>query len=443
MKTIALLIAFTFCISIYTNNGLCQLPDEFNSKSVGNLNIKVTSNDVNAENKTTNITLSKSIKAIDSKLRFRYDIITPPVDDFYFVLALDSSTSLKTYPNAEQANAIIDAVPKFLANTADTYKNKNFNISVISWDNDTDFAYSSLNNKDPKTARLVPIQKANDELKNGIFKEIDNPNYLYRIHDGEGTNLSVALMGAIDVLKNNPIVKYHRTSKFIILVAGEDGEFDKCNESLLLSEAKKEGISIYAIVMNPSDNGKMLGHLAKLTEDKTQSCEGAPGELPDLLRRQLEKALAQAISEPAATNVTLVEPLTSYLKLGNEALIEVKGNGFLNPYKVKSAINNSSVYFIITEGLFADNITTITFDADISLRLPGSFNDNTPSFLNYTWLKEKDGFSISIPRNDVGMVSDPSVSSMPGASVPDASSDFGIMTILSLLIVIMIRRSIK
>lgn len=441
MKIIALLIAFIFCISI---NGLCQLSDGFNSKNVGNLNIKVTSNDVNAENKTTNITLVKSIEAINSKLRFRYDIYTPPVDDFYFVLALDSSTSLKTYPNAEQANAIIDAVPKFIANTADTYKNKNFSISVISWDNDTDFAYSSFSNKDPKTARLVPIQRAKEELKNGVFKEIDNPNYRYRIHDGEGTNLSVALMGAIDVLKNNPTVRYHRTSKFIILVAGEDGEFDKCNEGLLLSEARREGISIYAIVMNPSDNGKMLGHLAELTGDKTQSCEGgAPGQLSDLLRRQLEMALAQAISEPAATNVTLVEPLYSYLKLGNEALIEAKGKGSLNPYKVKSAFGNSSIYFNITDGLFADNITTITFDAEIGFRLPGSFNDNSPSFLNYTWLKEKDGFSISIPRNDIGMVSDPSVSPVPDVSVPNASSGFGIMTLLSLLILIMIRRSIR
>jgi hypothetical protein len=406
------------------------LSDGFNSKYVGNLNIKVTSNDVNAENETTNITLIKSIEAIDSKLRFRYDIYTPPVDDFYFVLALDSSTSLKTYPIAEQANAIIDAVPKFIANTADTYKNKNFSISVISWDNDTDFAYSSLSNKDPKNARLVPIQRAKEELKNGVFKEIDNPNYRYRIQDGEGTNLSVALMGAIDILKNNPTVRYHRTSKFIILVAGEDGEFDKCNESLLLSEARREGISIYAIVMNPSNNGKMLGHLAKLKGDKTQSCEGAPGELPDALRRQLENALAQAISEPAATNVTLVEPLYSYLKLGNEARIEAKGKGSLNPYKVKSAIGNSSIYFNITDGLFADNITTITFDAEIGFGLPGSFNDNSPSFLNYTWLKERDGFSISIPRNDIGMVSDSSASPVSDVSIPTASGGFGIMTLI-------------
>jgi hypothetical protein len=63
----------------------------------------------------------------------------------------------------------------------------------------------------------------------------------------------------------------------------------------------------------------------------------------------------------------------------------------------------------------ADNITTVTFDAEIGFSLPGSFEDNSPSFLNYTWLKEKDGFSITVPRNDISMVSAPVASASSNA----------------------------
>jgi hypothetical protein len=448
MNKLMSLIILLLYIIVYTNDGLCQLPDgSSDSKlSVGYLNFKVTSQNVTADNKITEVTVNKSVEPVGSNLKFRYDINIPRIDDFYFVLALDSSSSLKTYPNAEQANAIINAVPLFIDDTINKYKNKNFSLSVISWDNDIDFAYSGLSNKDPKKAKVIPIQKARNELKNGVFKEIDDPKYYYRVQGEDGTNLSVALMGSIDVLKNNPVVRHHRTSKFIILVAGE-GEFEKCNESLLLKEAKTEGISIYAILMNPSDKGNMLSHLKILTDNKTQSCELAKGgtlpegELANLLETQLGLALAQAISEPAATNVTIVEPTYSYLEFGNEALIELKGKGFPIPYKVKSEIKDSSISFKIKDGLLADNITTVTFDANIGFRLPGSFNDTSPSFLNYSWLKEKDGFSISIPRNDINMVSAPLVSAPLDTASPRSGNEFGIMTLLSFLILIMIRRS--
>lgn len=412
MKKLAKHIVSIFCIVfIFINYGFSQQTAESSeSFSAGYLNIKVISSNTTANNATLDVIINKSIEPIGSKLRFRYDINTPIIDDFYFVLALDSSSSLKTYLNAEQANAIIQAVPEFIANTIDKpeYKNKNFNISVISWDNNTDFAYSSLNNKDPKKAKVVPIRQARDELLNGVFGDFNDINNYYNIHGSDGTNLSSALWASIDILKNNPIVKHHRTSKFIILVVGE-GEFDRCNESLLLEEAQKEGISIYAIVMNPSTYGDLLGHLKRLTNNKTQSCEGAEGELPGLLEDELELALAKAISEPAASNVTLVEPIYSYLEIENDAQVEVKEKEKDVPiyYDVKAQRTNSSVSFTLKEGLLADCITTVTFYSKINFSFPGSFNETTPSLLNFTWLKEIDPFYISIPRNEISIVTAP------------------------------------
>jgi hypothetical protein len=177
----------------------------------------------------------------------------------------------------------------------------------------------------------------------------------------------------------------------------------------LLEEAQKEGISIYAIVMNPSKYGDLLGHLQRLTNNKTQSCEGAEGELPALLEAQLELALAKAISEPAASNVTLIEPICSYLEIENGAHIEVKekGKDTTVSYDATAQRTNSSVLYPLADGLMADCITTVTFYSNINFSLPGSFNESSPSSLNFTWLKEKDTFYIPIPRNKIGFITAP------------------------------------
>jgi len=409
---ITIYICFIICILFaFMNNGFGQqLAGSSDFNSVGYLNIKLISNNVTANNTTLDIVVNKSIEPIGSKLRFRYDIDTPKIDDFYFVLALDSSSSLKTYGNAEQATAIIQAVPEFISKTVEKpeYKYKNFSISVISWDNNTDFAYSHLNNTDPTRARVVSMRQARGELGNGVFGDFNDATNYYNIQGSDGTNLSSALWGSIEILKNNPVVMHHRTSKFIILVVGE-GEFDKCNESLLLEEAQKEGISIYAIIMNPSKYGDLLSHLQRVTNNKTQSCQGPEEQLPALLEAQLELALAKAISEAAASNVTLVEPICSYLEIENQAQIEVNEKEKNTPvrYDVLGRRTNSSVSFPLVGGLMADCITTVTFYSNINFSLPGSFNESSPSSLNFTWLKEIDPFYISIPRNNIGFVTAP------------------------------------
>ncbi len=88
------------------------------------------------------------------------EIINLRSNDIIFILALDSSASLKFSKESEQAWAIIEAVPNFIEKTISKYPNKNFNISIVSWDNDTDFAYKDFNNKYPKnraTTAAPPI----------------------------------------------------------------------------------------------------------------------------------------------------------------------------------------------------------------------------------------------------------------------------------------------
>ena len=67
----------------------------------------------------------------------------------------------------------------------------------------------------------------------------------------------------------------------------------------------------------------------------------------------------------------------------------------------------------------ADCITTVTFYSKINFSFPGSFNETTPSLLNFTWLKEKDPFYIPIPRNAISLVTAPQ--DMEQAKEPDNS----------------------
>lgn len=404
-------------VIILLNLALCQQQGESPSLKYGSnyIYLNVMADNVSGEDETTEVIMNKSLNADGSKLKYIYNIKTPPVDDFYFVLSIDSSASMKTSPKSQQASAVISAVPNFIADTINKYPNKNFNISILSWDDDIDFAYHDFKNKDPKKAKLVLIQSANEDLKQGVFEKgkFDDENYAYCCRGNESTNLSLALQASIDILKNNPVKKHHRTSKFIILVVGEGEIIDECNDSLI-EEARNEGISIYAILMNPTDKSYMLDHLEKITDNKTQSCQALEGELPELLEQDLENALEAAISEPAATNVTLVESVLSCCRPSDIALININGRDFADSYQVNSenimygSDNNPiSITFPIYKGLYPDSVTTLTFDANLVLSLPGSVNDTQPSSLKYTWLKEKDPYTIIVPSNNIKMVSFP------------------------------------
>jgi len=61
--------------------------------------------------------------------------------------------------NSKQAEAVIYAVPKFLEESTNTYKDKNISMSVLSWDDDIDFAYSDINNRNPGNAKVEKLKK--------------------------------------------------------------------------------------------------------------------------------------------------------------------------------------------------------------------------------------------------------------------------------------------
>jgi len=87
----------------------------------------------------TDVNVTRTVIGDGNKLKFKYDVGVPSVDDFYFVLALDSSGSLGCAGDQDQAKAVITAVPQFINYTIDEYPNKTFNMSIVGWDNNIDF----------------------------------------------------------------------------------------------------------------------------------------------------------------------------------------------------------------------------------------------------------------------------------------------------------------
>lgn len=449
----------------FINIGFCQTPVEKTSEpksSIGYLTLQVTGTESTARQEDTGVTVKNSVEGVGSKLRFRYDIKTPKVDDFHFVLALDSSASLKNSPKSEQAKAVIDAVPKFINDSIKRYSNKNLNVSILSWDNRTNFAYSNFDNKNPKNAKLVKIQKAEEDIRNNlVFGPVNDAMYYYRCDDIDGTNLSEAISASIDVLDNNPPINYHRTQNFIIIVVGES-EYTKCSDELI-SDAREKGYSIYAILMEPSEEKTaMMTDLERITGSRNRvlTCHAIDEELESELLMHLEEALKNATSEPVADDVKIFEPLYGYLNPEEYASIEILGlPGSYKEIKCESK-NNSEITFRLPDGLQADNTTEVMFDANFALRgLPVSAtknsnpitfalaNDNTLSNLSYTWLK-KYPFVVNLPENTITIESTSSNSAPiqeKGMAVKDlsaksASNEFGIVTLASLLTIFLILR---
>jgi hypothetical protein len=165
MKTsisIAILLSIFLLISIGSSQPM--------NSSIGSVTMQITGNPGTNHHKETDVDVTKSFIATDSELKFKYDIKTPPVNDFDFVLALDSSGSMVTSRDSEQSNAVAIAVPDFIEKSSIKYKNiKHINMSIISWNDKIDFAYSSpsgFDNKDPSKAYPVGIKDVQKDLTN-------------------------------------------------------------------------------------------------------------------------------------------------------------------------------------------------------------------------------------------------------------------------------------
>jgi hypothetical protein len=433
------------------------------AQSVGSITLQVTAPIKHYNDTNTNVNVTKSVIPIGSRLKFVYDIETPKVDNFYFVLAIDGSGSIAT--DSEEEEAINYAVPIFINDTLKKYNKdttiKNINISLLSWDNDVNFNFSNKYDRNSNETKLIPIRDAPSVLsKNQIFGPIDNKNHKYKPDLLSNTNLSVALKASLDLLNKtgDSAASYSRDSKFIIIVTGES-EYDNCTDNLILA-IKNKGYSIYAIEMRPKsyEPRSLLQHLRKITGDidknpynmnKTITCQAPEGQLSGKLLEALNDALSRAMSEPVATDVILYDSFYNLTIPDKIASVKIKGRP--DSYtQIEAISNNSNIALPLPYGLWAKNTTEIVLESDLALiDLPLSVgidskpmifspaNGSKPSHLQFKWLKTHDEDfylpSTTINIESASLTTTPEEQAIVETTSKSSRSGFGIMTLLRAL----------
>jgi hypothetical protein len=371
----------------------------------------------------SNVTVTKAVRGIGDKLEFKYSIKTPKVDDFDFVLALDSSGSMGVVGEPEQGKAVAFAVPEFIKNTIELNSDKNFKMSIISWDDNIDFAYGNdFNNTVPKNAKLVPIKKAEEDIKilessaKPVFGEDVGKDYYYKSGSREHTNISKAIEASIDVFSNNPPNYWNRTSRFVILVVGES-EYDPCNENLI-KKAEEGGYPIYVIGMPFNEKNDMLDHLSRdicynnSSKLRLQTTSSPTNELKGALLNALNQALLNATCEPVAQDVRFVESFYRYLPLGEKVSAKTVGKQDTDIENIAISKDNltgiSRIEFQLPFDLDPDTTTELTLYSGLELSVPLPTIGNItaqPSKISYKWLRNKLQREIALPYTEFGLES--------------------------------------
>ena len=391
-------------------NGLSQDIEDGISQDSSSIMLQVIGSGGNSNDSFSNITLTKTISGSGSRLAYNYAIDTPKVDDFDFVLALDSSGSMGDVGEPEQGKAVADAIPRFIKETIEKKSDKNFKISIVSWDDDIDFAYGNdFNNTNPKIAKLVPIKKADEDIKNQlVFGEESGKEYFYKSSPREHTNISKAIEASIDIFKNNEPNYANRTSRFIILVVGES-EYDPCNKDLI-QKAEKEGYSIYVIGMPFNEKNEMLDHLSRdicfnnSDRRRLQTVSSPTIELKDALFTALIQALENATTEPAANDVRIIETFSSNLPPVGEISAKIDEGSSTPIDNITTRRDNKTgsyeLEFMLPFGLYPETTTFVTLYSGLELEMPmqSMANQSKQSAkFSYRWLN-KFPREISIPE---------------------------------------------
>jgi hypothetical protein len=408
-----------FILFIVFNFSQSQENKDILNSTLGS-NIQLSNNEKYVYNNITNVNITKIVDGRKGHIEYTYKINVSKVDDFEFILALDSSGSFGDGGDISQANAVRGAIPEFIRKIPERHSDKNFNLSIISWDDGIDFAYPAKRSLDPfrnnetNGVELINVSRVQEDL-NKYEPFSKSNNRLYYAREEEITDLSIPIRSSLDIFNRIKVNEYNRTSRFIILVTGR-GEYVPFDQKLI-NRAKELNCSIYVIGMDLLDSStNMSRQLRQLADNDPKKFQPLPyaAEAASLERDLLEAlqiALDNAVKEPAAMNCTIVESLYEYAN-PNENYISVierprnGGEAIYPRYRFYENLENGNrtrkVMIELLDGLLPESETTITLSVDLQLKkFPLSFSAESMNFfkdmakingkpdqhVNYTWLK--------------------------------------------------------
>lgn len=363
----------------------------------------------------TRVIITKTLNTI-GPMKLIYNITTPPVDLFDFILALDSSGSMGNFEEkGTMSNAVSLDVPRFIENIPTNYPGRLFNVSIVSWNENANFIYSKNKgdpflNKNISNAALVEVKRAARDIATyPIFHKDPNnisANPHYYPTEYNLTDFSIPLKTSLGIFNEIKNPDFYRISRFIILVTGSSEFHPDDNQSL--KELTKLGIPVYVIAMNVYENidPKLYRYLWKIANDNPDQIRFisvAPEQLEPQLQRALEDTLNKAVSRPVARKVTINDTLYSYLK-PNIKDIEINGKlakTINESSNINSEDNTTTITFELSDKLLPESNTFVTIPINFSLRgLPISVvksptlislnpKVNKSSLVNYVWFNEK------------------------------------------------------
>jgi Mg-chelatase subunit ChlD len=364
--------------------------------------------EIGSKNVITNVSVTKYLEANEnSNQRIRIKIETPPVEAADVIIAVDSSGSLNLGGQPIQSAVLKEAIPELLSAMNNSVKD--LRISLVSWDNDIDFAYSDFSNKIASSATLVPL--------NSFTLGDINKNFAsyYYANERETTNLDTGLDASLVILKNpknlpkDPI----KTKRFVIFIVGRS-EFEGANWTLVDGFSKNTW-PIYCVgieLISDSELEKELkaiksatngGYLPILAAQKSVT-----GTSSNLIKEEVLKYIESILTEePIATNVTIVESLFPYLTPDlNSVTID---NKLIDKRKVRYNPNTNAITIDVGD-LAPSKVTNVAFNTNFYLNLPVDVTYSSvdkvlrrsimPSSISYLWFNNttiRDG----LPENNI------------------------------------------
>lgn len=381
----------------------------------------------------TDVTVTKTVKGGTSGPLIVLKITAPPVEDIKnaIVLALDSSGSFGLGGRPDHGVVVRKAVSNVLNKTAKTYPK--INISILSWDDNIDFAYSNLTNNEPAYAKMVPIAQADEDFRiNHVFIPAEEYQFLnwwrdenyndisYSCKENESTNLNVGIRGAIDTLDANyprgQDKKEETISKSIILITGRSEFTDYIPE--IINEAKEKEYKIYPVGLGVIDNSRLKDSLKYIAYVTGGTYKYSPNSLDfteEAVITDIFGAIEETLMDTVADNITIIESLYPYLTVTD---IYAKSNGITinNPFNNNPLrpIDQNTWEIKLRDGLKAGEYIEIYLETEVDMQLPVDVTENItkmdftpnagtiPSAIIFDWRGIKE-FKVPLPENSMSI----------------------------------------
>jgi hypothetical protein len=326
---------------------------------------------INKSNQETDVKVRKIIERneITNLPRITIQIITPPIKNVDFVLAVDSSGSMNQ--SEEYTKAITEGIPNYLSQLEKKYKDKDIRVSIVSWDEDNlntnnsdEFAYGDIKNNNYADARLVPLNRTTTDAKK-LFEKYKNI-----CGDTEGTHFNAGLNASVAVFDNKankPKPAYeNNTSKFILFITGKS-EFKKCDDYVLKQAIDRNlKVATFGIDLTPDCTMENeLEKISSMTGGHYLPCAATSGQLQTRLEDELENLTKSMINSTVASNVSIVETLYPYLIPVEES---ITGATLIN-VPIQNADKTRTLYLSV-ENLSPDTTWNVSFDVMVDMRLP-------------------------------------------------------------------------